>query len=649
MAEDALHKDMYKATKTTEEQEEMNRVSDMYARYQRSEQAFAGLQGQIKKLDMFDRGEQWKDANLPPWIPKPMANWMRYVRTLKRANLASNISSAHMTAFSEENREKVEKIQRAYEHVWRTEKVPRTIRRCIDRAISQGTAIAVVYDEESYGGKYVGGPSIENQIYRGAIRVKRFPIGSFYPDPDAYCLDECKYVDTVENTTLRAVKYNKKFQDYVGKERLMKLTIDMLASTDTERGAAALDREIGPGLGTANNLGDEMITVHTQWEMFITDSGKPQVNCTYYIPNCDFILLEIEDVKPRVYPFAVLYDEEEENSFFGTSTQMDILENQQLINRTAQTASIIGVLNQNPQKVISRDSGIKATDLARTGTMPGKVWTSNGDPAKAIHVVEAQDIPKGLFDLEDRLKNDIREMVGINEAYTGQSVGSLTTSSGVNSLIERATIRDKDKMIQIDDFVEKLSNIIVLFILYKWEDKRPITVKKANGKDSWEEWEPFDETTINNLEWMFQSDVYAVAPTTQALRKQQADNLMQMQGQFNFNPPLITVEEWLRFQDFDMKDQILNRMQADRVKMEKEKAMNTAQMMVQVGDLIRENMMQGMPKEQALQIATQAAQKMLDDEQTAEMSGRPKDAAAQAQGPQGVTGQQAMMAMAKGS
>jgi phage gp29-like protein len=60
------------------------------------------------------------------------------------------------------------------------------------------------------------------------------------------------------------------------------------------------------------------------------------------------------------------------------------------------------------------------------------------------------------------------------------------------------------------------------------------------------------------------SDVYAKAPITAASKSQQADNLMQMQGQFQFNPPIITPEEWIEMKDFPNKEDILARMQADR-------------------------------------------------------------------------------------
>lgn len=630
-------------------EEQKTLISDMDARYRRSEQAFVKKRELWNKLDKFDRGDQWVDQSLPPWIPKPVTNYIRYVRTIKRANLASAIPEAHYTALEQQYEEDMKRLSKAYKYVWQSERVPRTIRRCIDRAIIQGTAIAFVYNDDDFvGGTYKEGSS-KNSLFRGRVCVKRFPIARFHPDPDAYCIDECKFIDITDNLTLKQIKNNKKFKKYAGKQ-LADLTIDMLGSTDVETGEI-LDREDGLSNAPSQNIvGDEMVTLHAHWERFVNEQGRWQVNVTYYISGCQFVLYRIEDYEPSEYPFAILYDEEEENSFFGNSTAMDIFENQKLINRTSQTSSTIGVLNQNSQKVVLKESGINAQEMARTGTMPGKVWVSNVDPQKSVHVLKPDDIPKGLFELEDRLKNDIKEMVGINEAYTGQSIGSLTTSTGVNALIERATIRDKDKMIQIDEFVERISDLIILHIMYKWKDTRPITTFDRNNKASYDTYEPLDKSTIRNMQWICKSDIYAVAPTTQALRKQQADELMQKQGQFNYDPPIITPEEWLRFQDFDMKDVIMDRMKEDRARMEKEKALQSAQIMVQIAHVLQQNLARGMNEQKALQIAQQAAQQFIDQQGKTERTGtRPRDAAKPAQAPQGTTGQAAMMAMSKGS
>lgn len=516
---------------------------------------------QWRLIDLFDRGRQWDNVNIPVWVPKPITNLIRYVRTTKRANLAMNIPQATFVPLTHMDAPLVRQIQKAYDHVWDEQKVAYTCRRMVDRALLHGTSIAYVYAEENIRGKYFGEGHEENQLYRYDVKVKRLNNANFYIDPTAYCLEEARYITITENLVLADVKNNPTFRQFAGK----KLRELQMADLQRENNAVGdiFDRD-NTKSDASNQVetGDELVTMHIHWERFRNESGAWQVDVSYFLWNTDFLLYRIEDFKPSIYPFAVYHDEEEDNSFWGTSTAMDMLENQKIINKTAQAASIIGTLHQNPQKVVLRESGINAAEMSRTGTLAGKVWTSN--IPKAVEVIQPPDIPKGLFDIEDRMKMDIKDMAGITEAYTGQSVGSLTTSTGVDSLIDRSTVRDRDKAIQIDKFVEDLSNIIVQFILVYWQEERPLMTRKRNGSPDFDMWKPLDATVIDNLEWRARSDVYAKAPITAASKSQQADNLMQLQGQFQYDPPIITPEEWIEMKDFPNKEDILARMELDR-------------------------------------------------------------------------------------
>jgi hypothetical protein len=254
-----------------------------------------------------------------------------------------------------------------------------------------------------------------------------------------------------------------------------------------------------------------------------------------------------------------------------------------------------------------------------------------------------------LFELKDRKENDIKESVGVTEAYTGQSVGSLTTSTGVDSLIERATIRDKDKMIQIDEFVERISHLIVTFILYKWQDKRPITTTGPNGQPQYEEYQPISGDIAEQLEWRVKSDVYAKAPVTQATKRQQADQLIQLQGQFQFDPPLITIQEWIKFQDFENKEEILWRMQQDQARKNAQEAQNLSDQMFRLSDEISKLRSQGVNENDIQQAALQMANELLMKEQQAERkNGGQPTMANQPVAPKGSANAVAMSNMTRG-
>jgi hypothetical protein len=630
---------------------DIDKIKIMTQRFLRAEQSVTDKHRMWAELDMFDRGEQWKNASVPAWIPKPVTNYIRYVRQLKRANLASSISKATFLPLNPQYAEQVAKLQKAYDHVWEVDNVPYMIRNIIDRGLLQGTAVAYVYNDDSYvGGVYKAPFDPQNQLYSGKVCVKRVPIANFFPDPDAYELEQCKYIETTEIMPLANVKNNPEFVKYCQEngtgKKLKALNINNLGVSDDESGTI-YDRESNPLNNGLNVQGDEMVTLHCHWERKYVEGGKYRLDCTYYLRDLDFILLRREDIQPNVYPFAVYVDEHEENTIWGTSAIMDIFENQKIINRTAQIASIIGTLHQNPQKIVARESGINASDLAKTGTLPGKVWTTNSDPRNSIVKIDPPDIPRGLFELEDRLKADMRDMSGLSEAYVGNSVGSLTTSTGVNSLIERATVRDKDKMMQIDRFVEQISNLIALTILYKWKDERPIATTAPNGMQQFENFQPFADWDIDNMEWRVRSDVYAKAPVTQASKRQQADQMMQMQGQFQYNPPIITPEEWIQQQDFDNKEDTLRRMQEDRQKMEQQQAQDMAAIITQLAQSFGEMMQQGVPPEQIQMAALEQAQQLLgqNPQQGAPMQQAPMQ---EVTPPEGVTGQLAMANMARG-
>lgn len=631
------HEELEPAKRTPSKDEA--KISKFTEQFDRAEQAVRTKHDKWKIMDMFDRSEQWKDVDLPPWIPKPVHNMIRYVRILKRANLASSIPSANFVPLDTKFSKQVQRLQKAYKHVWDTEKVAYTVRRSIDRSTLQGTAIACVYSDDNFiDGEYYGEDNPENRMYQGAIRVKRFPNANFFPDPDADSLEKCRWVETTEVTTLAAIRNNKKFKEYAGEEALAKMTNGASSESDDASGQIYV-RDVNPVQSQTPVRDDERTVLHTHWEYDYDENGKRVLNVYYYVPGNPFFLYVAEDVKPAIYPFAVLYDEEEENDFWGTAITWDILEKQKLINKTEQTASVIATMYQSPQKVIARESGINGQEMAKKSTMPGKVWVSNIEPSRSVHVIQPPDIPKGVFEIKDRQIADIKDYVGINEAYVGESVGSLTTSTGVNSLIDRATIRDKDKMKQIDNFVDDLSNLIVMFILEKWTDKRPLVNIGSAGKIKHEEWVPFEKNEIENVRYLIRSDVYASAPSTQALKKQQADQLLQMQGQFNLDPPLITIEEWLNYQDLEFMDEIRERMEKDRKKKERREATDFASMAMQLADVANQMKLQGMPQEEISQAITEEAKKILDGKVKDDAflgfggasapSGRPKDAEAE--------------------
>jgi hypothetical protein len=181
----------------------------------------------------------------------------------------------------------------------------------------------------------------------------------------------------------------------------------------------------------------------------------------------------------------------------------------------------------------------------------------------------------------------------------GQSVGSLQTSGGVNSLIDRATMRDRDQMFDIEQYVEQLSRIILDFVVTKYTDERFIRVIEDPTKpNETTKFIDFVGTDFANIEYDMSIDVSAHAPITQARREAEMVELMQLQGQYNYMPKIITPQEFIKGKRMVDADKIIARMNAEETE-------NKIQKSLQVAQMLQEALMAGVPQEEAMAMAEQ--------------------------------------------
>jgi hypothetical protein len=161
------------------------------------------------------------------------------------------------------------------------------------------------------------------------------------------------------------------------------------------------------------------------------------------------------------------------------------------------------------------------------------------------------------------------------------------------------------------------------------------------------DWKPIPSDIIDNLEWRVRSNVYAKAPITQASKSQQADNLMQMQGQFQFDPPVITPEEWIEMKDFPNKADILARMERDRESKNQQDLDNLTNQIMQMIGQAQQMKAQGIADENINQQLTPMVQQLAQqtfttghNQGSADSMGTPA--------PQGTTSPTAMWNMTRG-
>lgn len=542
-----------------------NRVDKIMARFKKAKEKRQEREKVWNELDAFDRNKQWDLENAPPWVPKPVTNFVHVVKYTKRAALAVDNPVGKLRPVSPEGVERVKKLNQAFRFVWDRIKARKVVRENIETGKLLGDGIAHVYWNEFAEGKM--GSTIqgdEGYAFEGEIGIKEIDPSAFYPDPDAFSLQECRYIHIVERKNKDDITTNPKFKN---------VNLDKIDSTNSPA-----DRGEVYNRDYDTKHSGEIIDFHSHYERIPNNEGGYTYKVTYLAGDK---ILASEDLSPNRYPFAVYKDFPQRHSFWSMSTCEFILDNQKVINKVESIITMIGTLMQNQQRIVAQESGIDPAEVGLFGSAPGYTFAAHGDPSRAIHYVDPPSPPPILFNLLENAKENIREITGLTQAYLGQSVGSLQTSSGVNSLIERATMRDRDQMYDLELYIEDLTNLIIDFMVTYYNQPRLVRIL-GDTPDTYSFME-FVGTEYANLDYDVFVDVSASAPITRLREAQEAKDLIALQGQYGamFSAPLITGQELIEKLNLTDKDIIIRRMQMDEIRNKTEEAMKVAQMMAE--------------------------------------------------------------------
>ena len=569
---------------------DQNRANIIMQRFQRAKNKRRDREKKWQELDAFDRNEQWDLEKMPNWIPKPVTNYIHIVKYTKRAALSVDNPVAKLRPVSPEGEEKVKMLNKAFEFVWDRIKARKVVRENIADAKLLGDAIAYVYWDENAEGRLgttvQGDPGYQ---YEGEIRIKSLDIASFYPDPDAFDIEDCRFIHIVERKPLEWLKKNPKFGHKINEK--------MLSTNENpaDRGEIYL-RDY-------TTESENIVDFHSHYEKIPNDEGGFTYKVTYLVGNQ---IVHEQNLRPNRYPFVRLSDYRQRHSFWSMSTCEYILDNQRIINKVESIITMIGTMMQNPQRVVTRSSRIDPKEMSIYGNVPGMTWvTDDPDPNRSVAYIYPPNIPPVLFSLLETAKNNIREITGITEAYLGQTVGSLQTSSGVQSLIERATLRDRDQMYDIELYIEELTRLILDFMIEYYDTPRMIRISGTKPDEYAFEW--FKGTDYADVDYDIYVDVSAKAPVTRLREAQEARELLALQGQYGgqFGTSIITPQEAIEKMDITDKDKIIQRMNMEELRNKTEEAMQVAQMMM-------EALQGGVPPEEVMQMGMAMFQQMED-------------------------------------
>ena len=531
------------------------------AQFEKMKQARKSKDSKWKELDAFDRGDQWNLSTVPmaSWVPRPVTNYIHVVKSVKKAALVDNVAEGTLLPLAAADAPQIEILNKAKKSKWRQLNMTDIVRRTADRAILLGTGITYIgYDPDVIGGG-------TGTRYEGELIVKAIDPSGFYIDPIAYNLETARFCATAERTSYDAIvrKFGKNAK---------KLRSKILGThTSQDNGGEIYDRDYATHQ-------DDAVTL-------VTFYYKNEVGRIGYIYLANGVEVGYEeDSYMTDFPFAVLYNISQINDFWGKSVCELVLDNQKLVNKVESIIATMGVMLQNPPTFVSTDSGIDVKAYAKYRNAPSTVWSVRGDPRMSVFIPDLPEIPVTLLQLNDVAKNNIKEIAGLTEAYMGDSVGSLTTSTGVNSLINRSKIRDKDQQFELNSYIERLTRLMVDTLLATMTYSQTFRVDNEDpNTEKLYEFVTVQPELVAGIKYDFYINVHASTEQTPEKLQEDAMQAMQMQMQFQPPVPIITNEEFINAMNWSdtMKENIIKRIREDDLNNQKNKVIDIMTLMTE--------------------------------------------------------------------
>lgn len=508
----------------------------------------------MRILDGTDRGKMWDvvSAKFPKYQLQPDSNWVNYIKENLVASIYTTGRYAELVPRSDEDIKYVTEFNSALGTIWDQVKADYYQFLAGERAALLNIGITMV----GWRKDLLGGTA--NHWYKGDIVFKNIDPMKFRRDPYADVFDNsefCYYYDDFSMAIIRTKdKYKKRIKEIeaaVGDLDKSNLIPDAVT--------AATDRQ----KTTSTQSNYHKITYYYTKVPDLTQSSKEgYVIVEVHLLDDEYVLYCNKDLKPRMFPFAVLYCNNPAGDLVGASEPAKAFTSAFTYNLLNSIYATHAYKAQRPPRFVNAASGINLRQFAKYGNDADKTFIVNGDATQAVHYAQFPQLPPELLQVKQDLGRDIRDCSGVDEMYAGKNTGSIQTTGGMDTLIDATSQRDNQKILLYEEYSKRLTELVVNNLIV-YGDKREYTVTDPITQQTKTVSFNFPEVD-DDIRFRYTLDIQTYLPRNKTRLAAVANMLLEKQAQYKPDPEIITVEEWLLMQDIPFKDMIYKRMGIQR-------------------------------------------------------------------------------------
>lgn len=524
-----------------------DKIKDTDTRYQK-------VLERMRILDGIDRGKMWDvvRAKFPKYQLTPDSNWVNYLKENLLASIYTTGRYAELMPKSNDDIKFVVEFNAALSTIWDNIEADYYQFLAGERAALLNLGITMVgWRKEIIGGTH-------NHWYKGDVVFKNIDPMKFRRDPYADEFENsefCYYYDDYSMAIIRSKElYSKRIREI---ERSVGSLDNDYKPNDTI--VAATDRE------KTNSSTSNYHRVTYFYIRYPDDSKnnkeKYKIACVHLLDDT-YVLYCNPDLKPKMFPFALLYCNNPAGDIVGASEPAKQFQSNLTYNLLNSIYATHAYKAQRPPRFVNAGSGINIRQFAKYGNDADKTFIVNGDATKAVHYGEFPQLPPELLTLKQDLANDIKMISGVDDIYAGKRTGSIQTTGGMDALSDMTSQRDNQKIMMYERYCKRLTELVVNNLVI-FGDKREYTVKDPITQKS--QVYTFDFPKVDDdIRFRYTLDLQTYLPRNKQRNATIANMLLEKQAQYQPDPEIITVEEWLMMQDIPFKDMIFKRMGIQR-------------------------------------------------------------------------------------
>lgn len=492
-----------------------------------------------------DRNKLWDalNVNFPPYQILPYTNHVSYIKNNLVAGLYSVGRQGQFSPTSNEDKEMMMHLNIALDKAWEMGDIPYHQMKAGNNAALYNIGITHVGWDNTKKGK------LGDQLVKGEpVLTTKSPL-RWMRDPHAAEWDKGRFV----------IDWDYYHKDVIASDDDYKEGWEAMKNSNLESAIQSVNPNQHKDITNQKPVDKDYYRVIMFW---IPLNGK-----MYEIHTIEGEHpLLVKELKPAVYPFAVLYCNLPDEDVVGVSEPAKIFANSVAYNLNHSIVLTADAKNQRPPKFVNAQSQINLSSFAKHGNDADYTYIVQGDASKAVHYHQFP-VPSQMSSVVGaNLAGDISKITGVTDKYTGADTGSITTTGGMDTLVQQATTIDGPKIVNYNMYSKKLTQL-VLGLMREFSQKRTYVHKDPKTQE-YKSFEIDFPSIPKDALFQLSLDISAYLPRNKQRVAQMANVLMEKQMQYaqgNQQVDLITPEEWLMLQqDLPLKEYMLERMGVQR-------------------------------------------------------------------------------------